>query len=227
MLKAAQFALSAVVVTIAGSCGRNMLQTIQIKNGNIAQSSPSLLVPVNNDDPMEVVERLQTMNRDETLRLFLASQVPENISDLEGEWDGTLLENNGNVMTRISNLMTHQLFAFGLNRRWAGKCFERNAEIGSNRFFNEKKRHHDTKISFDVSVEESFLQADTPSIRLTYSKYQPPVSLWKTMIDEVRFVPGTNDVLIGFGSMAWSGGFANGAPFCLRRIRKLEKEKSS
>jgi hypothetical protein len=38
------------------------------------------------------------------------------------------------------------------------------------------------------------------------------------VIDEVRLVPGHDDILVGLGSMAWSGGMANSAQFCLKRI---------
>lgn len=42
--------------------------------------------------------------------------------------------------------------------------------------------------------------------------------IWNTMKDEIRVVPGTNNtILIGLGSLQWSGGMINAAPFCLYR----------
>lgn len=64
------------------------------------------------------------------------------------------------------------------------------------------------------------------SIQLKYEKYQSPLSLWRTMVDEVRLlkVPIIEDdeekfdlILLGMGSMAWSGGMYNCQPFCLYR----------
>jgi hypothetical protein len=49
------------------------------------------------------------------------------------------------------------------------------------------------------------------------------------MIDEVRVLPCKLDdeseieVLIGFGSMAWSGGVLNSSPFCLYRNKNIYK----
>ena len=36
------------------------------------------------------------------------------LSEIEGEWNGALLENNGIVMTTVSTIMTNNLF--GMNR---------------------------------------------------------------------------------------------------------------
>jgi hypothetical protein len=102
------------------------------------------------------------------------------------------------------------------------------------------------KHDFDYSLEKSkFVNDETKSISLKYSKYQssPYTSLWYTMTDELRYItlPTTvyndNDddddddgedngetkryinknILIGLGSMSWSGGHLNCSPFVLWR----------
>jgi hypothetical protein len=75
-----------------------------------------------------------------------------------------------------------------------------------------KKQHE-----FDFSIECSKIQPNknSKSILLKYSKYQLPISLWYTMTDEIRLLPGTNNIFLGMGCMTWSGGTLNAAPFCL------------
>ena len=67
------------------------------------------------------------------------------------------------------------------------------------------------------------------SLCLKYTNYQAPLSLWYTMQDELRIVtlPKTvlasnetqqqQQVLLGIGYMAWSGGIWNASPFVLWR----------
>ena len=79
--------------------------------------------------------------------------------------------------------------------------------------------------SFDSCIQPSRLNDNIDDsnsvVALTYSNYQAPLSLWKTMMDELRVVPmaegSDGQVLIGLGCMAWSGGMLNASPFCLWR----------
>jgi hypothetical protein len=94
-----------------------------------------------------------------------------------------------------------------------------NDNISSSSNDEMKKVHN-----FDYSLSSSIFGRS--SIKLDYSRHQGQLSLWKTMVDEVRVlkVPNssgeTNDekfdlILIGAGSMLWSGGMYNCQPFCL------------
>lgn len=213
IIQVAKVAISAVAVCIAGSCGRNMLQTNHIKQMNSGEDIQSLLASI--DDAEDPVTQIQALKRDETFKLFLSGEVPSDLSELQGDWEGFLLENNGGIMTKVSNLMTNHLFVPGFNRCWAGKQFAGN--VGSNRIYDAKKAMYKQKSFFDVSIQDSFVQSGKSSVILKYSKHHSAISLWKTMTDEVRFLPGNKNILIGLGSMAWSGGSANFAPFVLRR----------
>ena len=111
----------------------------------------------------------------------------------------------------------------------------------TNFFFNQHQ--------FDYGIENSKIQPGTKSLFLKYNRYQSLsfLSPWYTMRDEIRVVPEsflrsiltlnsdeggdagsattnttstTTDVLLGMGSMAWSGGALNSAPFCLIRSNK-------
>jgi hypothetical protein len=85
---------------------------------------------------------------------------------------------------------------------------------------------------FDYDIKNSRLHPNDPSIVIEYSQYQRKLSLWKGMMDEIRLLPigktstelpaanskSTNyDIMIGLGSMNWSGGIWNCSPFCLYR----------
>ena len=213
----AKVAASAAVVALAGNCGRNMLQALEVKNADSLPDLSTLRLP-STEDPTRTVEYLHSLNRRELLQLFSHCEAPSDLSGIEGEWEGELLENNGVIMTTVSNIMTNGLFALAPGRKWDGKRFKNNGVNGVNRFFMEKENKRDTKIRFDVSIQESKVNPGKPCIQLRYFNHQSPISLWKTMVDELRLIPGTKDVLLGMGSMAWSGGSANSAPFCLRRL---------
>ena len=86
--------------------------------------------------------------------------------------------------------------------------------------------------SFEYKIDSSRLYPYESSICLDYTKYQGKFSLWRGMKDEIRilpipssFVSTTNqngnkyDILIGLGSLSWSGGIYNCSPFCLYRKR--------
>mmetsp|Transcript_11270 Transcript_11270/g.27127 ORF Transcript_11270/g.27127 Transcript_11270/m.27127 type:complete len:233 (-) Transcript_11270:51-749(-) len=218
-------AASAATITLAGNCGRNMLQAFEVRNSDNLPDLASQRLP-STDHALKTVEDLHSLNRLELLQLFSAGEVPTDLSAIEGEWEGELLDNNGVIMTTVSNIMTNGLFALGPGRKWNGKRFENSGVVGINRFFTEKENKRDTKIRFDVSIEESKMNPGNSCIRLKYFNHQSPISPWKTMVDELRLVPGTNDVLLGMGSMAWSGGSANSAPFCLRRLPLSSQDSS-
>lgn len=127
---------------------------------------------------------------------------------------------------------------FGKNTPWKGKAFgavsandslDQKRRVGINRFMEQtsiRKTH-----KFDYSIESSFFGRS--SIRLNYSPYQGNLSLWKTMVDEVRVVEVPNRsegedhrdiILLGMGSMGWSGGMYNSSPFCLYKSSKSESK---
>jgi hypothetical protein len=206
---AVQVAASVVVLTLAGGCTRNMLQTAKVAK---LPSPPSPSFPEEacaSTDAM--VNHLQTLNREELVRIFCSCPPPSDLSKLSGEWNGILLNNNNLGMTSIgSQFMSNVLF--GKGRRWNGKFFGSGGK-GINRFCGKQNGLIDKEHSFDFSIQESKIKRGTSSACLNYSNYQFPLSFWRTMTDEVRCLPG--DILIGFGAMAWSGGMLNAAPFCL------------
>jgi hypothetical protein len=85
---------------------------------------------------------------------------------------------------------------------------------------------------FDYDYGNSLLSPYDQCVIIRYSGYQGCFSLWKSMLDEVRMLPTVlkvdpnpsknskavdYEVLLGIGSMTWSGGALNGSPFCLYR----------
>ena len=215
---AARIAVSAAILTLAGSCARNMIQTARTVNEVGTGTYDILELPSSVKSSSEATVRyLQSLSRRELLILFCRSRAPsDDLTGIVGEWNGQLLDNNGWIMTRIgSEFMTNALFSMGKGQ-WNGKRIHADGK-GVNRFLqnsNDMQSGH----GFDVSVEESKLFGNK-SARLDYSGYHHPLSLWKTMEDQVRLLPvGFNeDVLIGMGCMLWSGGMLNAAPFCLYR----------
>lgn len=224
-------------------------------------------------------DRLRTMNREDLLRVFANSRAPtpselsewfsgeshgdgelpnerENENDLF-EWDGVLLDNNGAIMTVVSNVMTHGLFggialpwrltgaSSKAKGRWKGKAFAKPTSVsnsnssgyGINRFESSSKdiksktfqRH-----AFDYEIANSKLLPEDNNknnlcLRVNYAKYQSlPISLWASMRDELRVVDvdadKSNVVLIGVGSMGWSGGALNCSPFLLERSVAVSRE---
>jgi hypothetical protein len=226
LVSAAQIAASAVILTLAGSCGRNMLQTaLLVRSISDSSNTENLLPESACTNPPDTIKHLESLNRKELVELYCLSRAPSDLSEIEGEWNARLLENNGIVMTTVSNVMTNGLFALGMGRRWSGKSFASGGK-GINRFINKKDGSADTEHSFDFSIQESGLQSGKQAVRLRYSEYQSPLSLWKTMVDEVRFLPGDTEVMIGLGAMAWSGGMLNSSPFILWRANPIEKAKN-
>lgn len=131
--------------------------------------------------------------------------------------------------TFVTKFLTNGLF--GRGRIWNGKAF-RDGKKGVNRFHAKQDIDRtEWQHEFDYTLEKSGIGASkSPSISLSYSKYQFPLSLWHSMTDVLRCVPvGDGDdvqVLIGFGSMAWSGGKLNASPFCLWRVQESYEMKN-
>jgi hypothetical protein len=132
------------------------------------------------------------------------------------------------MKTFVSLFITNQLF--GKGRRWNGKEF--GFDSGSNRFENfriKRDRNSDARVfvTLKTEYERSFSMKIAPSILfqgdavvLDYSKSHGVLSLWRSMKDEIRILPGSDgNVLVGLGCMAWSGGMLNCQPFCLFRKR--------
>ena len=109
-----------------------------------------------------------------------------------------------------------------MGRRWNGKQFGVSAGQGINRFYPRQSTSTtmETEQIFDMSIRNSKLGTQDRSLVLDYTNYQFPLSLWRTMMDEIRIVPLDGDprVLIGLGYMAWSGGRWNSSPFLLYRM---------
>jgi hypothetical protein len=179
----------------------------------MTSSSTLPTIPADACESTEVmVDYLQKLSREELLQLFCSCEPPADSDQLCREWNGILLNNNNLGMTSIgSQFMSNVLF--GKGRRWNGKSFGPRGK-GINRFLATKNGLVAEEHSFDYTTGESKIKKGTSSIILNYSKYQSPLSLWRTMTDEVRSLP-QGDLLIGFGAMAWSGGMLNSAPFCL------------
>uniref|UniRef100_A0A7R9ZM65 Uncharacterized protein n=1 Tax=Craspedostauros australis TaxID=1486917 RepID=A0A7R9ZM65_9STRA len=226
---ASKAALCATVTVLGGSSLRNIIQTSSIMKMHKAADATAVGIMVDTDgaapqcsipllaqfestqqqqSPLSIDEAtrlLQAMNRNDLLHLFLASPPPATAS---GTWNGLLLDNNGPIMNQVSNIMTHVLFG-GIQKRWLGKRL--GDTKGANRFEQDIEKH-----GFDVTIEPSLMQPNKASLHLKYSNYQQPISLWKTMEDELRVVPNTDGkVMIGMGCLHLTGGMRNAAPFCL------------
>ena len=81
----------------------------------------------------------------------------------------------------------------------------------------------ETEHEFDFSILLSRVLKGADSLGLSYRAYQITLSLWWEMRDELRILRGfdrkkDSEILIGFGSMSWSGGHLNSAPFCLIKV---------
>jgi hypothetical protein len=224
--------ITALALTAVGSL-RNVVETISVSR------RAHLLPPPITIHNSSIIQSLRSMNREELLRFYLTQcSCTDNIFEetLALDYDGFLLNNNGFFMTRITQFITHELFSIGSAKarkvgrrnRWIGKSFR--SAIGINRFGCDHLLH-----SFDVSYEATRFPISAPanatandkSIMLRYRRHQPGWwSPWSSMVDELRVVPSPGDasrrdmaavpeLLLGFGSVGWSGGIYNAAPFLL------------
>jgi len=223
----------AAVATAIVSIGTNVIGNVYQTYSQVSKISQTSCASLPELDIDETRTCVQNLRRKELVSLFLQSEAPH-IEDLEGDWEGCLLENNGWIMTQVSSFCTHILFSnsFRCKRRWIGKSFESNG-VGINRFRNssgDEKRTH----KFDFKLSPSKVFPGNGSIELTYSPYQKnPLSLWKSMVDELRVLRKFDAYdehghgekvlfLLGMGSMGWSGGMYNAAPFLLWKKIKTE-----
>jgi hypothetical protein len=212
MITIVQAAASIAVLALAGNTGRNMVQTVSISRNDAASIDAGSKILPELSSPEAAVDKLQSLKRKELVQLFTACHAPSDLSEIAGEWNGCLLDNNG--LTTISNILTHQLFGLRVGRNWNGKAFRGNGK-GINRFTTKERTA--TEHVFEYSLQDSNIVGDSQSVRIDYWNYQSPISLWRTMRDEVRFIPGDVEVLLGMGSMGWSGGCKNCSPFCMWR----------
>jgi hypothetical protein len=92
-----------------------------------------------------VVHQLQRMSRRQLLQLYLdptkcsappTSSAAEQL-DLEGEWEGVLLENHGRIMTWVAHLLTHRFFA-AMARRQRRALFAATSSSSSSSWWRGK-----------------------------------------------------------------------------------------
>jgi hypothetical protein len=92
-------AAASAIATLAFGSAQNMWQTLRITRQK--DSSPALAGPIS-------VPALQRLNRAELLQLFCSNQCREpTLREMQGDWNGILLENNGFVMVRFVKLIIH------------------------------------------------------------------------------------------------------------------------
>ena len=90
-------AAAAVTAVLALSSGRNVAQTINVGRQDPRQSSiGDLFQPT--DSTEAVVSKVQGLKRKELLELYFSSRGPTDLSELQGEWDGCLLDNQSWIM---------------------------------------------------------------------------------------------------------------------------------
>lgn len=109
-------AATAVIATIVtmNSC-RNMIQTYQFasyqskrqcNNNNNSAKIPSIQL-----SRESIVDDIQKLNRLQILKLYFEQcRVPESLDEIDGEWNGILLQNNGLVCT--TGFFLHSRFMF-------------------------------------------------------------------------------------------------------------------
>lgn len=96
VVNACKAAAVAIVGSLAFHSGRNMVQTRQVCRtvDSIGQGTTTKSL----EGGPTTVEELQKMNRKELLELFVQQcEAPTKLSEIEGEWNGSLLKNNGLV----------------------------------------------------------------------------------------------------------------------------------
>jgi len=89
-------AAAAATLGLTVSSVRNMAQTFYISRAPANECS--WMPPAT---AHEAVSQIQAMKRQELLKLFLSSEAPSDVSDIQGDWNGCLLENNGWVLVRL------------------------------------------------------------------------------------------------------------------------------
>jgi hypothetical protein len=138
-------ASSAILLTVASQCARNMIQTVDVRRraailptmGDAScPAMPNPLASLSESSSADTTaDRLRTMKRKDLLDVFASSRAPtpselsewfsckgsekgENEStDEYCEWEAMLLDNNSFIMNASSSFMTHALFG-GIALPW-------------------------------------------------------------------------------------------------------------
>jgi len=248
--------LGGTIAALGGSSAINMFQSFRLSEQN-GQHQPAsvkasrrrslqacaMVVPVleqymedgkicapSDKSVKDIVSDLQQLRRSELMELWLACEAPpQNMKSMDGDWNGVLLDNNGMLMTKVSEFLTDALFGrkFG---KWNGKAFRAGENGGGiNRFYSRRSNDDDNTVQyehrFDCRVAASQLDRKGDALVLKYANHQNRLSPWHSMRDEIRVLPmagRSGGVLLGLGCMKWSGayvrdGMLNSAPFCLYR----------
>jgi len=201
MLPLVKLAAAAATTVLTVSSGKNMFQTATIAHEHnqrpssyfsSATSSMSTLRP--GDSTNAIVSKMQAMKRKELLELYFCSRAPQDFSEIQGEWDGILLDNGSWIMTTVTSLLTDRLF--GMGRKWNGKHFgiaESNVEENSskqqrqgiNRFYARKTKSNVSSSSssssplterqhiFDMRLQPSQLDTIFKNSRVQQQQQQP------------------------------------------------------
>ena len=101
MIPLVNIAAAAVTAVLTFSSGKNMLQTVALSrqnNQNQASFSIQGLKLQPEDSTETVVSKVQSMKRKDLLQLYSSSRSPKDLEEVQGEWDGCLLDNNSRVM---------------------------------------------------------------------------------------------------------------------------------
>ena len=249
--------LGGTIAALGGSSAINMFQSFRLSEQN-GQHQPAsvkasrrrslqacaMVVPVleqyledgkicapSDKSVEDIVSDMQQLRRSELMEFWMACEAPpQNMKSMDGDWNGVLLDNNGVLMTKVSEFLTDALFGrkFG---KWNGKAFRAGENGGGiNRFYSRRSNDDDNTVQyehrFDCRVDSSQLDRKGDALVLTYANHQNRLSPWHSMRDEIRVLPMTgrrgDGVLLGLGCMKWSGayvrdGMLNSAPFCLYR----------
>ncbi|GMI34299.1 hypothetical protein TeGR_g13079 [Tetraparma gracilis] len=144
--------------------------------------------------------RLEDMSYRELREMWERGSKPD-VGSMRGVvFEGTLLRCRP-LMSACSRFVTHVLWSGGRGR-WLGKSIGAGGG-GENVFTGGRGR------PFAVREEER-------EVIFSY-RAQGGGLVWGSMTDRVRQVDG---VLLGMGTLAWSGGMLNAAPFVLRAVNK-------
>ena len=92
-------AAAAATAVLAVSCGRNMIQTVTVGRQDTSGIAGSNFLPA--DSTESVVSKIQSMKRKELLELYFSSRGPQEMTEIEGEWDGCLLDNQSWIMVGV------------------------------------------------------------------------------------------------------------------------------
>ena len=101
LLPIARVAVAALVGSATYSTGRNVYETVQVVSKQRRQPIPTVSRSSSSQQqPLpQSVSELQKLSRQEIIHLYLhyCAAVPSDLIDIEGEWNGALLHNNGLV----------------------------------------------------------------------------------------------------------------------------------